>query len=82
MCDDEMHGRIVGDAQQTHKLGDKRRVLPATPDVRVQPTEGRREARLPTVGCNAWFDGSLAFMLVFDRRMLLVRSDAETPKQS
>jgi len=25
------------------------------PNVAVHPAEGRREAPLPTVGCNAWF---------------------------
>lgn len=31
-----------------------------TANVAVHPTEGRRGAPLPTVGCNGWFGGMIA----------------------
>ena len=34
------------------------------------------------VGCSGGFGGTFVFMLTFDERLLLVRSDAKTQKQS
>jgi len=37
-------------------------------NVRVHPTEGRREAPLPTVGCNAWLGGVVTALENFESK--------------